>query len=188
MKLAAAVAATAMLAAGVAAAQSYSLDPDHTYPHWSVNHLGLTTYQGKFTRSKGKAVLERGKGGAVEVEIDPTSSVSGSEVLDKVMKGEMFFQVDKFPAITFKSTALRWNGDRLVAVDGLLTMIGQTKPVTLDVKSLRCTTHFRTKKEVCGVEAFAILKRSDWGIAQKFQPPLLGDEVTLYVQSEGFID
>jgi polyisoprenoid-binding protein YceI len=188
MKLAAAVAATAMLAAGAAAAQSYSLDPDHTYPHWSVNHLGLTTYQGKFTRSKGKAVLERGKGGAVEVEIDPTSSVSGSEVLDKVMKGEMFFQVDKFPAITFKSTALRWNGDRLVAVDGLLTMIGQTKPVTLDVKSLRCTTHFRTKKEVCGVEAFAILRRSDWGIAQKFQPPLIGDDVTLYVQSEGFID
>jgi hypothetical protein len=41
---------------------------------------------------------------------------------------------------------------------------------------------------VCGVEAFAILRRSDWGIAQKFQPPLLGDEVTLYVQSEGFID
>jgi polyisoprenoid-binding protein YceI len=41
---------------------------------------------------------------------------------------------------------------------------------------------------VCGVEASTTLKRSDWGIAQKFQPPLIGDEVTLYVQSEGFID
>jgi polyisoprenoid-binding protein YceI len=96
--------------------------------------------------------------------------------------------VDKFPTITFKSTALRWSGDQLVAVDGILTMIGQTKPVTLNVRSLRCTTHFRTKKEVCGVEASTTLKRSDWGIAQKFQPPLIGDEVTLYVQSEGFID
>jgi polyisoprenoid-binding protein YceI len=188
MNLAAPLAIAAMLVAGTAGAQSYSLDPDHTYPHWSVSHLGITTYQGKFIRAKGKAVLERGKGGTIDVEIDPTSSVSGSEVLDKVMKGEMFFQVDKFPAITFKSTALRWSGDQLVAVDGLLTMIGQTKPVTLNVKSLRCITHFRTKKEVCGVEAFTTLKRSDWGIAQKFQPPLIGDDVTLYVQSEGFID
>jgi polyisoprenoid-binding protein YceI len=188
MKLATILALAAALAPGAAAAQSYSLDPDHTYPHWSVSHLGLTTYQGKFIRSKGKAVLERGKGGTIEVEIDPTSSVSGSEVLDKVMRGEMFFQVDKFPTITFKSTALRWNGDLLVAVDGILSMLGQTKPVTLNVKSLRCVTHFRTKKEVCGVEAQTILKRSDWGIAQKFQPPLIGDEVSMYIQSEGFID
>ena len=188
MKRAFPFAAAAMLFAGAAAAQSYSLDPDHTYPHWSVSHLGISTYQGKFTRSKGKAVLERGKGGTIEVEIDPTSSVSGSEVLDKVMKGEMFFQVEKFPTVTFKSTALRWSGDQLTAVEGTLTMLGQTKPVTLNVKSLRCVTHFRTKKEVCGVEAATVLKRSEWGIAQKFQPPLIGDEVTMYIQSEGFID
>jgi polyisoprenoid-binding protein YceI len=188
MKAALVLAAAGALVAGTAGAQSYSLDPDHTYPHWSVNHLGLTTYQGKFIRSKGKAVLQRGKGGTIEVEIDPTSSISGSEVLDKVMKGEMFFQVDRFPTVTFKSTALRWNGDQLEAVDGLLTMIGQTKPVTLNVRSFKCITHFRTKKEVCGVEAVTTLKRSEWGIAQKFQPPLLSDEVGLYIQSEGFID
>lgn len=188
MKSVLVLAAASVLAAGAASAQSYSLDPDHTYPHWSVNHLGLTTYQGKFIRSKGKAVLERGKGGTIEVEIDPTSSISGHEVLDKVMKGEMFFQVEKFPTITFKSTAVRWNGDQLDSVDGLLTMIGQTKPVTLNVRSFKCIIHFRTKKEICGVEAVATLRRSEWGIAQKFPPPLLSDEVGLYIQSEGFID
>jgi polyisoprenoid-binding protein YceI len=188
MKLANALAVAAMLAAGAAAAQSYSLDPEHTYPHWSVKHLGLTSFQGKFIRSKGKAVLERGKGGSIEVEIDPASSISGNDALDKVMKGEIFFQVDKFPTASFKSTALKWSGDTLEAVEGNLTMLGQTRPVTLTVGSLACTIHFRTKKEVCGVEAFTTLKRSDWSLGARFPPPLLSDEVDLYIQSEGFID
>jgi polyisoprenoid-binding protein YceI len=188
MKLATTLALAAALASGAAAAQSYSLDPEHTYPHWSVKHLGLTTFQGKFIRSKGKAVLERGRGGSIEVEIDPASSISGNDTLDKQMRGEIFFQVDKFPTVTFKSTALKWSGDKLAAVEGNLTMLGQTRPVTLSVKSMVCTIHFRLKKEVCGVEAFTTLKRSEWSIAQRFQPPLLADEVELYIQSEGFID
>jgi polyisoprenoid-binding protein YceI len=188
MMLAATLAVAATLAAGAAAAQSYTLDPEHTYPHCSVKHLGLTTFQGKFVRSKGKAVLERGKGGSIEVEVDPASSISGHETLDKVMKGEIFFQVDKFPTVTFKSTALKWKGDELEAIEGNLTMLGQTRPVTLSVGSMACVIHFRLKKELCGVEAFTTLKRSDWNIAPRFQPPLLSDEVKLYIQSEGFID
>jgi polyisoprenoid-binding protein YceI len=184
-----AIAAVAALAAGTAAAQSYTLDPDHTYPHWSVKHLGLTTFQGKFTRSSGKATIDRAaRTGSVEVTIDAASSISGNDPLDKQMRGEVFFQVDKFPTITFKSTAFRFDGDRLDSIEGNLTMLGQTKPVTLSVASLRCTTHFRLKVEVCGVEARTALKRLEWGIAPRFQPPLLSDEVGLYIQAEGFRD
>ena len=189
MKLSATLAAAAMLAGGAAVAQSYTLDPEHTYPHWSVKHLGLTTFQGKFIRSSGKATIDRAaKSGSVEATIDAGSSISGNDVLDKQMRGEVFFQVDKFPTITFKSTALRFDGDRLDAIEGNLTMLGQTKPVTLSVASFRCTMHFRLKVEVCGVEARTVLKRLEWGIGTRFQPPLLSDEVGMYIQAEGFRD
>jgi polyisoprenoid-binding protein YceI len=184
-----ALAAAAMLAAGTAAAQSYTLDPEHTYPYWSVKHLGLTTFQGKFTRSSGKATIDRvAKTGSVAVTIDAASSISGNDALDKQMRGEVFFQADRFPTITFQSTVFRFDGDRLDSIEGNLTMLGQTKPVTLSVASFRCTTHFRLKVEVCGVEARTALKRVEWGIATRFEPPLLSDEVGLYIQAEGFRD
>jgi len=184
----AALAATGF-AAGDARAQPYTLDPEHTYPHWSVKHLGLTTFHGKFTKSSGKVFIDRAnKTGRVAVTIDPASSISGHETLDRQMRGATFFQVDKFPAVTFRSTAFRFDGDRLAAVDGELTMLGQTKLVTLTVNSYRCTTHFHLKIEVCGVEARTVLKRLEWGIGTRFPPPILSDEVEMYIQAEGFRD
>ena len=170
----------------VASAQSYTLDPEHTYPHWSVNHFGLTTFQGKFTRSSGKVVLNPvDKTGSVEVVIDPASSMSGAPRLDKVMLGEDFFNVEKFPTASFKSTAVRWDGDKLASIDGNLTMVGQTRPVTLAVTSMHCTIHFRLKREVCGIEARTLLNRPDWGLGARFPASIVGNDITLYIQAEG---
>ncbi|MDP9927838.1 YceI family protein [Variovorax paradoxus] len=177
------------LIAAAASAQSYTLDPEHTYPHWSVNHFGLTTFQGKFTRTSGKVRLDpAGQTGNIEITIDPASTLSGAARLDKMMLGEDFFNVEKFPTAVFKSTALRWNGNQLASVDGQLAMVGQTRPVMLTVTSMRCTMHFRLKREVCGIEARTMLNREEWGLGSRFPVSVVGNDIALYIQAEGVRD
>jgi polyisoprenoid-binding protein YceI len=175
------------LATGTAAADSYTLDPSHTYPSWEVWHLGISKFRGKFTRSEGKVTLDPANNtGHILVTIDPASVASGHQKLDEHLKTEDFFHVQRHPEIRFESTALRFTSGVLTGVDGNLTMLGVTRPVTLKVQSFRCTQHFRLKKEVCGAEATTTIKRSDFGMT--YALPLVGDEVTLNIEVEGFKD
>lgn len=182
------LAAAALLAlATPAAAQSYTLDASHTYPSWEVWHLGISKFRGKFSRSEGKVVLDpAGKTGTVTVTIDAASVDGGHAKFNEHLKSEDFFNVEKFPQIRFESTGLRFTSGVLTGMDGNLTMLGTTRPVTLVVNSFRCTEHFRLKREVCGADASTVIKRSDFGMS--FALPLVGDEVTLSIQVEGFKD
>jgi polyisoprenoid-binding protein YceI len=93
------------------------------------------------------------------------------------LQGEDFLDSAKYPAITYKSTKFNFNGDKLASVDGNLTIKGVTKPVKLDVTSFMCMPHPMLKKEACGANAVAKIKRSDFG-AGKYAPHV-SDEVTL---------
>ena len=96
-------------------------------------------------------------------------------------KPEMF-NVDKFPEVTYKSTALKFDGDKLVSVEGNLTLLGVTKPVTLNVSKFKCIMHPRYKREVCGADATAEFKRSDFGL--NYGLPNFSPEVKLEIQVE----
>src|SRR5204863_4982413 len=132
---------------------------------WSMPHLGISTYRGKFTRTAGKVTLDRAaKSGGAEITIDATSQQSGDERLDKHLASEDFFNVAKFPAVTFKSSKMQFSGDNPSSVEGELTLLGVTKPVTLQVNSFTCLQHPIRKQVVCGADASATIKRSEWGM------------------------
>lgn len=188
MKLAApALLAAACAAAPAFAAETYTIDTRHTYPTFEVKHLGLSTQRGRFNKVSGKVMLDRaGKSGAVDLAIDAASIDMGIDKWDEHMKSEDFFHVAKFPTMTFKSDKLRFDGDKLVGVDGQFTLLGVTKPVSLQVTHFFCGPHPMTKKDACGADATGTIKRSEFGMT-KFLPGV-GDEIVLRIPVEAMKD
>lgn len=169
------------------AADSYTMDPAHTYPSFEVNHLGFSVSRGSFQKSSGKIMLDNAaKSGAIEVNIDTASLNTGWTKRDDHLKSDEFFNVAKFPTMTFKSSKLKFNGDKLVGADGDLTLLGVTKPVTLNVDWFACGNHPIAKKPVCGANATTTIKRSEFGM--NTYVPAIGDEVKIAIQVEAFKD
>lgn len=174
----------AALCAAPALAQTYEVEPSHSHLSWSTSHWGLSTYRGKFTRAAGKLSIDRAaKSASVELTIDAASQISGDDRLDKHLAAEDFFNVAKFPTIAFRSKRVEFSGDAPSRVEGELTLLGITRPVTLQIGSFRCLEdRIQKTKERCGGDASATIRRSDWGM--KFAIPAIGDEVKLDLQLE----
>jgi polyisoprenoid-binding protein YceI len=188
----------AVLAAPLTAAaqaENYVIDQYHTVPYFEIDHLGFATMRGRFDRATGKFSIDRAaKTGSVELEI-PTATVNTGDTdrgarprtRDEHLKNADFFNVQEFPSMTFKSTKVVFKGDEPASVEGNLTMLGVTKPVTLSLDRWKCGPDVRTqgKRYQCGGNASGSFKRSDFGM--KFGlPTAIGDEVKLWMSFYGF--
>jgi polyisoprenoid-binding protein YceI len=184
--LIAAVALTASVSFSAVAADTYMLDPTHTYPSFAADHLGgLSVWRGKFAKSSGTVMLDRAaKTGTVDVTVDPASVQTGDTKLDEHLQSDAFFDVAKYPAVTYKGTDIKFDGDKPVEVIGSLTMHGVTKPLNLTIESFKCMQHPVLKREVCGVEASAEFNRADYGMdfGSKYGFSM---ETRLEIQAEG---
>ncbi|MBM3395402.1 MAG: polyisoprenoid-binding protein [Betaproteobacteria bacterium] len=187
MKKLVAASIAALICGSAFAADSYSVDSRHTFPSFEVNHLGFSTQRGRFNVTSGKIVLDRkAKSGSVEVSIDTASIDTGLDKLEEHLRGADFFNTSVHPKITFKSSALTFNGDALTKVTGNITMLGVSKPLTLNATHFRCGTHPMLKREVCGANLSGSLQRSDFGM--KYGLPAVGDEIRLLIQVEAIND
>jgi len=165
------------------AADSYTVDPNHTFPHFSISHLGFSTMHGRFDKTSGTVILDRAaKTGSVDITIETGSISTGFVKRDDHLKSPDFFNAAEFPNITYKSTAVHFNGDKLASVDGNLTIMGVSKPVTLTIYEFNCGTNPMNKKDECGAGASAQIKRSDFGV--KYGLPAIGDDVKLVFEIE----
>lgn len=183
----AAVLLSSSLAAPAFAADSYTADPAHTYPNFEVGHLGFSTARGVFEKTSGKITLDpTAKSGTIDITIETASLHTGWPKRDDHLKSEEFFNVAKFPAMTYKSSKLKFDGDKLAAVDGELTLLGVTKPVNLTVTYFKCANHPMTKKPMCGANATATIKRSEFGMSTYV--PAIDDEVKIEIQIEALKD
>jgi len=177
------VAAFAASSAIAFAADTYTIDPGHTYPSFEADHMGISVLRGKFNKSSGTVTLDRAaKTGTLDITIDPSSLDFGNEKLNVHAKGPDMFDVAKFPTVTYKGKSIKFNGDVPASVDGELTLHGVTMPVTLTINKFKCINHPMLKKEVCGADATAEFKRSDFGIS--YGLPLLAPEVKLAIEVE----
>jgi polyisoprenoid-binding protein YceI len=186
---AAIVAAALAVTAGVAIAEdTYTIDPVHSQPIFEVRHMGFSLQRGSFTKLSGKVTLDRpAKKGSVDVTIDTTSVRTIDPRLDTHVKSEDFFNVANYPTMTFKSTTFTFDGDRVVGMNGELTLLGVTKPVTLKVVNDVCGEHPFNKKPMCGAEATTTIKRSEWGMKYGI-PKAVSDEVRITLPIEAYKD
>jgi len=193
-KLAACLVAAALPLSASAAPESYVIDPYHTIPYWETDHLGFTTMRGRFDKPTGKFTIDTAaKTGTLEIVIETKTLSTGdserdarSRTRDEHLRTPDFFNVTEFPTMTYKATSVKFVGDNPDALEGDLTLLGVTKPVSLKLLRWRCGPDPRTqgKRYQCGGNATGTFKRSDFGM--KFGIGPIGDEVTLWMSFYGF--
>ena len=167
--------------------ETFILDNQHTYVLWTIKHLGFSTQAGKWY-ANGTLVLdkEHPDQSKVSVTINVANVVTGLPELDKHLKGPLFFDTAKYPKATFASNKVQVSSDTTAKVDGILTLHGVSKPVTLDVTFNKEGINPISNKETVGFTATATIKRSDFGMTTLL--PQLGDEVTLQIGAEAYLD
>ena len=182
LSLAAALAA-ALVAPAMAAPQTYVVDSSHTFPRFSYSHFGYSTQLSSFKQTSGKVVFDaQAKTGSVDISIDTRSVNTGFDDFNGHIQGEDFLDTAKYPTATFKSTKVVFEGDKPKSIDGVLTIKGVSKPVTLTVTRFLAMPHPMMKKPAIGADAFTTIKRSEFN-AGKFAP-YVGDEVRIDIALE----
>lgn len=192
------LAAALMLAAVPAAAAPtlevpsgrYAIDPTHTSVTFKISHFGLANYTARFAKVSGDATVDAANPAksSISVKIDANSVRTDypfpeKEDFDKkIGNSEGFLNGAKFPDITFVSKSIDITGPKTAKITGDLTLRGITRPVVLDtVLNGQLNPHPFLKMPAFGISATTKINRSDFGL--KF-PPVLGEEVTILIESE----
>jgi polyisoprenoid-binding protein YceI len=191
MKLLASVLAL-VPALALAAPTTFNIDPSHSQVGFAVKHLVISTVRGQFAKYEGKVAVDDADPtrSTVEATIDVASLDTRVADRDAHLKSPDFFDVAKYPTMTFKSTKVAKAGKDKLAVTGDLTLHGVTKPVVLEVA---------TSPEVKGMfgetrRAFAATTKIDrkaFGLAWNKvveAGPAVGDEVTITLELEAVKD
>lgn len=182
-KLALVLALASVAGSALAAPETYAIDPTHTQPRFEYNHFGYSNQMHSFDKTSGTIVYDKAaKTGSVDVTIDAKSVNTGYPLFNEHIQGEDFFDTAKYPTITFKSTAVKFDGDKPVSVDGNLTIKGVTKPVTLTLTSFQAMPHPIMKKDAIGANAVTRIKRTEFNMGK--YAPYVSDDVILQIPLE----
>jgi polyisoprenoid-binding protein YceI len=154
-------------ATALAAPVTYVLDPAHTYPSFSADHMGgLSVWRGKFDQTSGKVVYDKdAKSGSIDITVDVKSIDFGMAKMNEHATSADIFDAAKYPTATYTGKFSKFDGATPTEAQGTLTLHGVTKPVTLTINSFMCKPNPMTKKEVCGADASATINRSDFGVS-----------------------
>nr|WP_251010713.1 YceI family protein [Variovorax paradoxus] len=155
----------ALPAGGPVKGASYVVDPTHTFVMYEMGHYGTTTNRGRFSTKDGTVRIDAsGKSGKIDITMDIGSINTGVDLLNRHVMSRDFFNVAEFPIGRFVADKIDFNGDKVVEVDGTLTLMGQTRPVKLKANRFGCYLSPLIKRQVCGGDFETVVERSDWGI------------------------
>jgi polyisoprenoid-binding protein YceI len=164
--LAAATGALAFTPARAADNRTYVIDPAHTYPSFEADHMGISTWRGKFDKSSGTIAMDRAAGtGTVSVQVETASIDFGLAKLNEVARTDELLDAAKYPVAEFKGKLEGFDGQGKPArAVGTLSLHGVKKPLTLEIVKFKCMPHPMFKREVCGADAHGTFNREDFGI------------------------
>ena len=176
-----------MLGAGSAnaALERYTFDPVHTQVLFFVSHLGFSHSAGKFLAFDGGFSFDPDSWttSSVDVGIRTASINMDDQKWEKHLRSPDFFDVEKYPIMRFKSTKVEQTGEHQALIHGDLTLLGVTRPVTLETTFNKAGVHPKNKNYVAGFSARTMVKRSEFGM--KYGVPMLGDDVEVRLEVEG---
>jgi len=171
--------------ASFAQPETLTLDPQHTYLLWHVKHLGFSTQAGKWY-ARGTLTVDEKKpqDSKVNVIVQVANLITGDPELDRHLKGDLFFDVAKYPTATFVSNKVVMTGKQSAKVYGVLTLHGVSKPIVLNVKLNLAGENPVTGKMTAGFSGTTTIKRSDFGINAFL--PAVGDDVDINIEAEAY--
>ncbi len=174
---------SAFSTAALAEPSTYAIDSSHTFASFEYTHLGFSKQRSRFNDTTGTITLDpKAKTGSANVTILVSSVDTGSKAFDSHLVSSNWFDADVYPTITFKSTDVKFKGDKPSEVIGNLTVRDITKPVTLKITHFNCAVHPIRQKDACGANAVAQIKRSDFGLGK--YAPGVSDETELSIAVE----
>ena len=161
----AAVAALPLLATAPAQAATYAIDPMHTFTTFEIGHFGASVNRGRFDEKSGTVQFDqRRKTGKIDITFKAASINTGTKAFDDHLKSDDLFAAEKHPDIRFVSDNFIFDGDKVKAVTGKLTLLGQTHPITFNANQFNCYPNPMAKTEACGGDFVAEIDRTQWGM------------------------
>ena len=169
------------------AAETYTLDPYHTNLYWKANHFGFSNPSGKFATVTGTVTLDEAAPdkSSVNVTVNTGSVVTGIDLFNEHLRADKFFNSEKFPTATFVSSKVEPTGKDTAKVTGDLTLVGVTKPVTLDVTLNKIGENPINKLKTAGFTATGVVKRSEFGMTYALHG--VSDDVQITIDAEANI-
>jgi polyisoprenoid-binding protein YceI len=179
-----ALAALTFSMTAVAQSNVWQLDPAHSSAQFAVRHMGISTVRGTFTKLSGSAHYDPAdaKNDSVDVTIEPASVDTRVEMRDNDLRSDHFFDVQKYPTMTFRSTKVESAGTDKLKITGDLTIRGVTKPVTLAVEGPSKPVDDGHGHLHMGVSASGTLNRTDFGMTG--YQGVVGNEIQLTIDAE----
>ena len=177
--------ALAMLATSAfAQVQTWNIDPNHTAAQFSVRHMGISTVRGAFTKVSGSAQYDSANPAktTVEATIDAASVDTRVSMRDDDLRSANYFDVAKYPTITFKSKSVQAAGAGKLKITGDLTIHGTTKEVVLDVDGPSAPVNDPRGNVHVGASAATTISRKDFGVGGA--NPMVGDDITITIDVE----
>ena len=158
----------------------------HSQLSFSTIHMGISEVEGTFNKFEASATSNKPdfSDAVFELAVDVASINTFVEMRDKHLRSAEFFEVEKFPKMTYKSTGIKKVGENKYQLTGNLMLHGVTKPVTMDLWYRGTITDPKTKGNTAGFQLTGTIKRSDFGIGPKFPPPMVSDEVKIKADGE----
>jgi len=179
------ITATALVLTLSAAAQdTWQIDPKHTAAQFSVRHLGISTVRGAFTKVSGNLQYDPANLGksSIQATIEAASVDTRVEMRDNDLRSPHFFDVEKYPTITFQSKKVEAAGTGKLKVTGDLTIHGVAKEVVLDVDGPSPAMKDQQGNQRMGASATTKINRMDFGV--NGAPGVAGDEITITLDIE----
>jgi polyisoprenoid-binding protein YceI len=185
-KIALILAAIVTLTAFTTVLPIWQNDDPHSQLGFTVSHLGINDVSGTFndfdvTVQSSKPDF---KDAVIELSAKTSSIDTRVEARNNHLKSADFFDVEKYPAMNFKSTSIKPAGENKYKLTGDLTLHGITKPVTMDLLYKGTVENPMSKKKTAGFQVTGTIKRSDFNVGPKFPAPMISNEVKIKADGE----
>ncbi|MEJ5963029.1 YceI family protein [Pedobacter immunditicola] len=181
-----ALATSTLFSQSTIAQTTWNADPMHSKLAFSTTHLGISDIDGSFNKFTASAKTNKAdfSDAVFDLSVDVSTINTLVEMRDKHLRSADFFEVEKFPTMTYKSNGIKKIGENKYQLTGDLTLHGVTKPVTMDLWYRGTIVNPQTKANTAGFQLTGTIKRSDFGIGPKFAPPMISDEVKIKADGE----
>ena len=161
----------------------FELDLGHTFVFFEYKHFGFSYQTSRFDGVSGEVNIDfKAQSGSISIQIDMTSASTGSELFNSHIQGEDFFDSKQYPISTFVSDKIEFEGEKIISVEGVLTIKNVSERITLELVHFEHGKHPISATEYCGANAVSVVKRSDFNMGK--YAPQISDDVIIKVAIE----